>query len=332
MNKAKWLISLALSFGAGCGFGDNPAFVNNTRVQCGDGIVGTGEGCDDGNTTSGDGCSETCAVETANPICGNGTREANEACDDGNTTNGDGCSSTCTAEAVCGNGTKEGSEQCDDGNVASGDGCSPTCMTESATACGLVPQSGCSGATPACDVNEDGTTSCRAVTSQGTSNSHCTVDTACKDGYTCLGDGDATHTPWCSRFCLADGDCLGTGSRCVIGLTNGMGDPLNVDVCSNACDPYAQTGCPSGMGCVVFNATAGDYTDCRYTGTKLDGQACTSTAECSTGSLCAGQPGGGALCESYCIVGNNNTCGIGETCLGFTQKLIVGAVEYGGCN
>jgi cysteine-rich repeat protein len=33
------------------------------RVECGDGVVGIGEGCDDGNLEPGDGCSPTCTVE-----------------------------------------------------------------------------------------------------------------------------------------------------------------------------------------------------------------------------------------------------------------------------
>jgi cysteine-rich repeat protein len=326
-----WLIALAAW--AGCGFGDNGALTNHSRHTCGDSTLDIGEGCDDGNNVSGDGCSETCAAETANPVCGNGTREVGEACDDGNSVNADGCSSTCKVESVCGNGTRETGEACDDGNVASGDGCSPTCQVEAAGACSLVPQGGCSGGTPACDLDDDGSTSCRAVTSQGTSNNHCTTDTACKAGYSCVDDGTgvASHTPVCSRFCLADADCTGTGSRCVIGLLSAGGNPLNVSVCSNACDPYAQSGCPTGMGCVARSATAGDYTDCRYMGSKLDGQTCAATTDCLPGSACVGT-GGNFTCHPYCIVGNNNTCDGGKTCVAFAGQLTIGATEYGACN
>ena len=324
----KWLLSLALL--AGCGFGDNGSLTQNSRNVCGDSIVDANEGCDDGNNVSGDGCSDACAAEVSNPVCGNGTREVGEACDDGNATNADGCSSACAVESVCGNGTREAGEACDDGNKASGDGCSPSCQVESANACSLVPQGGCSGAEPACDVTDDGSTDCRAVTSQGTSNNHCTSDTACKAGYTCLGDG-SSNAPWCARFCIGDSDCLGTGSRCMIGLVDSGGDPIGVNVCTNACDPYAQTGCPSGMGCIGRIATAGDYTDCRYLGTKLDGQACTLQTDCLPGSACV-TTNGVSTCASYCIVGNDNTCDIGETCVGFTGGMNIGSVEYGSCN
>ena len=316
---------------AGCGFGDNQALgTTPTRHLCGDAIRDDDEGCDDGNTTSGDGCSELCAVETPTPRCGNGVREVGEACDDGNTAAGDGCSAQCTAEAVCGNGTREGSEGCDDGNTASGDGCSPSCQIEAATACMLVPQAGCA-THQACDIQDNADTSCRAVTSQGNSSSHCTSDTACRAGYTCTGDSNPTDAPWCARFCGVDADCTGTGSRCVVALTSSAGVPLGVNVCSNACDPYAQTGCPSQMGCIVRDATAGDFTDCRYLGTALDGHSCASVADCRPGSDCV-NAGGVKTCRSYCIVGSNSTCAPSQTCVAFTPDLRIGTIHYGSCN
>lgn len=325
-----WLTALALV--AGCGFGDNNLARGTSHHACGDGTVDTGEGCDDGNMVSGDGCNSQCAVETSAPVCGNGTRENGEACDDGNKTGGDGCSAACTLEAVCGNGTVEAGEQCDDHNTTSGDGCSPTCQTETATACGLVPQTGCSGATPACDLTDanDGSTECRAVVTQGNSNSHCTDGTGCRAGYTCTVDS-AANPGWCSRFCEVDSDCTGTGSRCVNALDDGNGNPLNVDVCSNACDPYGQTGCPSGMGCFPINSADGDYTDCLYMGTTPDGGACTSSRECRNGSGCVTFDGTTHECASFCVFGNNGTCGTGEVCHGFTDPLTIGTVEYGVC-
>ena len=323
----KWLCLAGL---AACGFGDNGAASRTAVDVCGDGVVSGSEGCDDGNDADGDGCSERCTVESTNPVCGNGTRESAEACDDGNTAAGDGCSPTCTREAVCGNGTLEGSEACDDGNVASGDGCSPICAVEPATACALVPQSGCSGATPACDV-DDGSTSCRAVTSMGTSNNHCAVDTACKAGYTCIGDEDAANPAWCARFCLADGDCTGTGSRCLTGLVDGNLDPINVTVCTNACNPVAQSGCPTGMGCIARHAAAGDFTDCMYQGTTPDGGSCQTRADCMKGSTCL-DIGGVGVCREYCTVGDDSTCPFDQSCVSLANDITIGAVEYGVCN
>lgn len=282
----------------GCGFGDNHVTSRGTTHHtCGDGMLDPGEACDDGNAVAGDGCSADCTVETVRPVCGNGTRENGEECDDGNTTPGDGCSAGCQVE------------------------------TPVTPACEVLPQSGCSGNTPACDLNDTGQPECRAVTSQGTANNHCSVDTACKAGYTCVGEATGTELPWCSRFCDADSQCPGTGSRCVDELTDAAGHPLGIDTCSNACDPYGQTGCPSGMGCVGVNATGGDFTDCRYLGAGIQGDACASQADCSDGYACV-SPG---ECLAYCIVGNANTCLSGETCVGLADPLQIGAVEYGVC-
>ena len=323
MKLERWLAALAVV--TGCGFGDNNVTHNTTHHRCGDGMVDPAEGCDDGNNVSGDGCSASCTVETLAAACGNGVLENDEACDDGNTTSGDGCSTTCTAESACGDHVVQAGEQCDDGNTASGDGCSPTCQTEAATACSLLPQSGCSGATPACDVTpaSDGTTACRAVTSQGTSNNHCLVDTACKAGYSCVYDSPI-DVPWCARFCGGDSDCLGTGSRCVSDLGG------NVRSCSNACDPYGQTGCPTGMGCMAYDSNGGDFTDCIYQGTVPEQGACTTNRDCDTGLACVAD-GSVKRCLPLCHAGNSNTCPNGGTCLGFVHPIVIGAVTYGAC-
>jgi cysteine-rich repeat protein len=67
-----------------------------SALDCGDGVVSTGEACDDGNRTCGDGCSATCTAEA----CGNDIVDCGETCDDGNTVDGDACPSSC-AEAAC---------------------------------------------------------------------------------------------------------------------------------------------------------------------------------------------------------------------------------------
>lgn len=292
------LAYLALFFAA-CGFGDNHSLGStSTRHICGDAILDEGEGCDDGNTASGDGCSASCAVETPAPRCGNAIREVGEACDDG--------------------------------NVTPGDGCSATCQTETTTACTLLPQGGCATG-EACDIEDDGDTACRAVTSQGNSNSHCATDTACRAGYTCTGDGDPAHDAWCARFCEDDADCTGTGSRCLYTLTSNSGAPLDAEICSNACDPYAQTGCPSQMGCVTRDRPAGDFTDCRYMGNTPDGQVCTSYADCRPGSDCV-TANGVSRCEQYCIVGSNSTCPQFQTCSAFSPEVVIGSTHYGSCH
>jgi cysteine-rich repeat protein len=328
MRKCLWI---SFAFIAACGFGDNHAINGGpTRHACGDTVVDQGEGCDDGNTTSGDGCSESCEVEVPDPVCGNGVREVGEACDDGNHATGDGCSDTCTVESVCGNGHLEQGEACDDGNLASGDGCSPMCTIETATACMLVPQGGCGGATPACDIDQDGNTECRGVTVQGTSNSHCVAQTECKTGYTCIGETGSTLPAWCTRFCIHDSDCSGAGSRCLIGLDNANGDPINVTVCTNSCNPAAQTGCPSQMACQGYNGTPSDFTDCQYPGTALAGQSCTNDHDCATGDACVSS-GGVKTCHRWCYVGDATSCPAQKFCIGFSDPVMVGGIQYGVC-
>ncbi|MFN0247012.1 MAG: DUF4215 domain-containing protein [Kofleriaceae bacterium] len=236
-----------------------------------------------------------------------------------------------TSQPACGNGAREGTEECDDGNLASGDGCSPICMVETAAACSLVPQGGCSGATPACDIGGIDVTECRAVTSMGTSNNHCSSATECKAGYTCIGHDDPNIAPWwCARFCLTDANCTGSGSRCIVDLVDENADPLNVTVCSNSCNPVTQSGCPSGMGCLVSGATGGAYTNCRYMGGTPDGSTCVTSSDCFEGSTCV-TIGSTNTCRSYCTVGDDSTCVGSEQCDGFATPLMIGTTEYGVC-
>lgn len=319
-----WLVALV----AACSFGDNTGHRTDTQVSCGNGIVDPGEGCDDGNRASGDGCSDTCAVETDTPVCGNGIKEASEECDDGNLLPGDTCSPTCEVTSLCGNGRIDPGEECDDENTASGDGCSPTCQVEQTGACALFPQGGCSGNTPACDLTEieDGSTECRAVTVAGTSDSRCAARTACAPGYTCVGDIGVDSA--CMPFCADDADCQGVGSRCAFGLVNDNADPLGVSVCSNACSLVAQTGCPSGMGCLGFEASSGDYTDCRVMGTTNVGGSCQASTDCRPGMLCV-DVSGSARCYAYCRTSLD--CGVLEDCVPFASTLTIGGDEYGFC-
>ena len=316
-----------LMFLVACSFGDN-SHSHQHDDACGDGVKAGNEGCDDGNKVSGDGCSDSCAVE-GNAVCGNGTRESGEACDDGNTTDGDGCSASCEEQSMCGNGIINDGEDCDDHNTASGDGCSPTCKTENAGACSLFPQAGCGGGTPACDLTpaEDGSTACRAVSTAGTSDSRCSTLSACSAGYSCVGELGVDAS--CMKFCDTDAACSGTGSRCAYTLVNDNNVSLNIKVCSNACDVTAQTGCPSSLGCVGFNSTAGDFTDCRLMGNKEDGDSCSSTYECSPGSLCVND--GGAYCHSYCKMGVSGSCPPSYVCTGFASSLTINGTTYGFC-
>lgn len=354
-RKFAWL-SLALAF-AGCQFGDDPR-ASQRQARCGDKIVDVSEGCDDGNTTSGDGCSATCAVETPNPVCGNnkkeqgeecddgnvvngdgcssackaegarcgnGSREGNEACDDGNTTAGDGCSATCESEVRCGDGTKTAGEECDDGNTTSGDGCSSTCTVETAV-CDLVPNDGCA-ANEACDLDDQHEHACRAKGTR-TTEVRCSADTECAAGYTCV---DYGGTGYCTRYCATDGHCTGSGAACEVDLEDQDDADGLASLCTFACDPVADTGCPGALSCHTYEDSARDYTQCVAAGTKQPGTACTADDQCDGGAACVESNGGASVCRDYCQVGNNATCPTGQTCTTFNPELKIGNTIVGAC-
>lgn len=89
------------------------------RIECGDGVVSTGEECDAGESTSS--CDADCTLAT----CGDGTlnTSSGEQCDDGNRMGGDGCSPSCEEEPDdCGDGT------CDFEHGETCTNCAPDCM------------------------------------------------------------------------------------------------------------------------------------------------------------------------------------------------------------
>jgi hypothetical protein len=132
------------------------------------------------------------------------------------------------------------------------------------------------------------------------------------------------------QFCTDDTGCSGTGARCAFTLVNDNGDSLNVKVCSNACDPILQVGCPSGLGCMGYNASGGDYTDCRLMGTTNNGGFCSSSLDCRPGSLCVND--GSARCRSFCKLNQSGSCPSTQTCDAFANTLSIGSTTYGFCH
>jgi large repetitive protein len=347
------IATLALAVTA-CGFGDDRLHAADDVVDpvCGDGAIDPGEQCDDTDTVTGDGCDADCNVEVGwsclgepsdcvmgQGECGDGAIANGEECDDDNTGDNDGCSGACDVEAgwecsgspsdcnlLCGNGHVDPGEDCD-----GGPDCDANCQDIVTTACTLVnPQTGCA-ANQACDlVDDDGNTGCRAVTTQGTSNNHCELETECAAGYVCLGDPAVANDTQCRRYCDVDSDCNGDGSRCLIQIGDANGDPIpGVDVCTNHCEPVTQAGCPSGQGCLPYEDGAQDFTDCTLVGTKLDGATCSVAEECRPGSLCVDDTATLSHCRRMCEVGL--TCPSGGTCTGFVDPVDLSGVEVGVC-
>jgi fibro-slime domain-containing protein len=231
---------------AGATDGGPPAGGLCTQIQCGNGIVESGESCDDGNAVSGDGCSSTCQIEKGwlcptpgaacvASHCGDGVVAGAETCDDGNAVSGDGCSSTCMVEAgwqcptpdakciakQCGDGIVAGNEQCDDGNILPNDGCSATCTLEPGFACVTratpLPQSTCH-ATVCGDGVKEGFEECddgNLVPYDGCS-PECTIEPKCSGG-TCTavcGDGLKFPQEQCDDGNTTSGD--GCSATCTI--------------------------------------------------------------------------------------------------------------------
>ena len=195
-------------------------------------------------------------------------------------------------------------------------------------ACTLVPQSGCAGR--ACDLRNDGTTTCRDVTSGGVEDDACTAVAQCAAGYSCLNTASQGS---CLEFCRDDGDCApASGSRCAIRLSDGAGNPVPGGVfCSQACAPRSGAGCPATWNCAPIDDAAGDFTRCVPAGAGGVGATCTSVRDCRIGHLCV-ERGATTTCERSCRVGVAGDCTGGATCQGFTNtSTIIGGVEWGAC-
>jgi len=103
-----------------------------------------------------------------------------------------------------------------------------------------------------------------------------------------------------------------------------------IEICTNACDPVAQTGCANGLHCIGFSMTDGDATDCTPPGNRQTDQTCSDTNECIAGDICV-NTGTNSFCLEYCEVGID-TCAGSLICQGFTDPMLIGGTEYGACN
>ncbi|PIR48251.1 hypothetical protein COU80_05480 [Candidatus Peregrinibacteria bacterium CG10_big_fil_rev_8_21_14_0_10_55_24] len=243
-----------------------------STVDCGNGVVETGEGCDDGNISFSwqqDGCSETCTVEpgyvcTGAPSvctarCGDGLLAGGEICDDANTEPGDGCSQQCMAEdgyvctgtpslcqSVCGDGAVRGQEVCDDGNVQSGDGCTAQCLPETGFTCTGQP----SACAPICG---DGKLMGLEICDDGNAENGDGCSALCtrEEGFTCIGEPSA-----CAPVC---GDGILRGSEVC-----DDGNAQHDDGCSDTCIPewgFVCQGEPS-MCTALCSTFANDLDEC----------------------------------------------------------------------
>lgn len=231
----------------------------------------------------------------------------------------------------------------DDTACGSGESCSPA--TGCVAGCGespcklVAPQCGCPSG-QGCYIDGTGSRLCTTAGANGAGNA-CSGLSSCVPGHLCINiNSEGGSTAVCAEFCNLDSDC-DSGGLCVITLDDGSGGSLpGIKLCTNACDPVAQTGCRSGAYCDVFRESAGAmryFTDCTApaAGTGTQGTACASPDDCQSGFACIDPDGStGAMpqqCMHWCNRSTGSGCAAGETCFGFDPALDAGGTEYGVC-
>jgi hypothetical protein len=95
--------------------------------------------------------------------------------------------------------------------------------------------------------------------------------------------------------CASNEDCVEGTCYKRLGAGTDLGGVVDM---GPACDPVAQTGCPSGQKCYV---SAGGGFVCKASGTKTLGQVCSAGVgdDCAAGLHCASD-GTPAICRQYC--------------------------------
>jgi hypothetical protein len=186
----------------------------------------------------------------------------------------------------------------------------------------------------------------------------CTTNKDCQPGSQCFDySGTGCAVKVCLRFCNDDAHCGPAG-----GNSGGSPDagadasappsgPRSVcegivpcgqvvtgyHTCTFGCDPRqaaiqaGQTGCPSGLACLVVGSM--DQVDCACPGasrTGADGSPCTGGADCAPGYLCNTMEGA-QRCRAVCRCDAKNMtctaaneCAGGKTCSALTNETTFG--------
>ena len=205
--------------------------------------------------------------------------------------------------------------------------------------CAYNPQCGCAMGL-ACDIDFTDLvgTSCRAVNVPGNAQSTCGSFSECAADFTCVMAGGGMR---CERFCSADAQCDQPRGRCIIQITNQMGQPIQgATTCSSGCNPLSTTNgglCPANWKCGFYTIGATDIVDCGLPGAGVHGNVCNTDADCGAGTMCSTVTTNGVpskRCRRVCNrTGGGQECAMvpGTTCLGFVDPLTVGGTEYGIC-
>ena len=159
----------------------------------------------------------------------------------------------------------------------------------------------------------------------------CSSETDCVGGDECLGSSVST----CFQFCNFDDDCRVTPSNQLpvspsnLAYCHWTVTGTTAKACTVPCNPVPAiggSGCVSGKcGVSSFAAGTAEFTDCYAPGTKVEGDSCTSNAECGAGLGCFGTAG---HCRQHCRMGNDNDC---SSLAGTTCHNITGWTQFGAC-
>lgn len=232
-------------------------------------------------------------------------------CNDGLTCTDDLCESG-TCRNVPNDGLCEPGMTCELGAGCTGFACDESPCRLLSPQCGCAPGQGCypSGGGRAC-----------MTAGTRVEGSSCTESNECEPGSICAGIGVAS----CHRTCRTDVDCPGATNLCVLEFEDGV-----TDLCSGTCDPIAQTGCPSGAMCRVFQEDDGarrGFTACwGPVGSGIQGSSCSDSNQCARGYVC-----GGTICHKWCRVGFAGDCLGGTTCGALETPITVGSIRYDLC-
>jgi hypothetical protein len=190
--------------------------------------------------------------------------------------------------------------------------------------CDLWPQCGCKtgdgGSIVSCEVTSTGQRACLP----GGAKTHGATCTAlgggeCQPGTSCL-----SMTGWpaglhvCFQYCSKHSDCtlLGAGALCVLGSAY-------FNLCTLPCNPLAQTGCPNGTQCTIYNSTTLAATNCVPPGPQTAGQTCATHPDCGPSLICVAK-----VCAPLCVVGSDG-CSSPKTCK--ATGFVIGGTNYGYC-
>jgi hypothetical protein len=137
----------------------------------------------------------------------------------------------------------------------------------------------------------------------------------CKAGLYCQPECNTVGLGRCYKFCSVgadcpDGSCATSARDTAFNVT-----PFKIcDIAPQACDPIAQTGCPTDFGVLAcyYSLFGKSYCDCKGTG-KV-GDNCTSNNSCAPGQTCLKITSSQPQCELLCP-SSGTTCSATESCL-----------------